>query len=223
MKIIMKIFYLFLTVFPLMVTSCQKEPLESATELTINGEHKVITVEKNGVGIEFCLLNEQGQPATVFNEGEDFKFHLAIINNVEPDTAMYIVSHFLSNSGLFRVYSRNGHTIGQPAEWHGMDKISDGINQIKQGKEWVMEFPWHETRGTEVPYNADNDIRVLQHYFMGLNRQPLSNGKYYTKFTQQFCLARYYNYLDTPPGEMDPPTEYFCTDTLTLRINFEIK
>lgn len=214
MKKIIQTFYLFLTVFTVMVMSCQKESVEPVMELTIDSKQKVLTVEKNGVGIEFCLLNEQGQPATVFNEGENFKFHLAIENNVKPDTAMFIVSDFLRNPDLFMVFSSNGDTIGKPVNFRGADLISYCVNQIYHGKEWDMEIPWHETRGTEVPFDYHNLISVLHHYFMGLNQQPLSKGKYYTKFTQQFCLGRYLPH---------PQSEFVCTDTLTLKINFEIK
>ena len=213
MKKIIQILYLFLIVFIVAFTSCLKDNIEPVTELTINGDEKVITVENNGVGIEFCLLNEQGEPATVFDEGENFRFHLALKNIVKPNSAMYIDSDFLTNSGLFCVFSSSGDTIGKPINYRGADLISDGINQMKQGEEWVLEFPWHETKGTEEPFDYRNLIRVLQHYFMGLDQAFLQKGTYYTKFTQQFCLGRY----------VDPPTEYICTETLTLKINFEIK
>jgi hypothetical protein len=212
MKKIIQMFYLFLTVFTVTITGCQKESINPITELAIDGEQKVISVGNNGIGIEFCLLNEQGEPATVFDEGENFRFHLALKNNVKTDTAMYIVSDFLRNPGLFSVFSSNGDTIGQPAKWNGLFKISDG-SPIYRGKEWVLEFPWHETRGMEQPFDPYNSIRVLQHHFIGLDQAFLQKGKYYTTFTQQFCLGRY----------VDPRTEFFCTDTLTLKINFEIK
>ncbi len=95
-KKIIQTFYLFLATVTLTVISCQKEPLE--------GKYKGISIEQNGVGIEFYLLNEDGEPDTVFNEGENFKFHLAIINNVEPDTSMFIVSEFLKDPNLFMVF-----------------------------------------------------------------------------------------------------------------------
>ncbi len=66
MKKIIQIFYLF-TALAVTVMSCQKEPIEPVTELAVDGEQKVIAVEKNGIGIEFCLLNEEGEPATVLN------------------------------------------------------------------------------------------------------------------------------------------------------------
>ncbi|MCD6564859.1 MAG: hypothetical protein J7K53_02845 [Bacteroidales bacterium] len=159
MKRIIQIFYLFSTLFMVVVTGCQKEPLKA--------EYKGISVEQNGIAIEFCLLNEKGEPDTVLKEGENFKFFLAITNNVEPDTSMYIVSEFLRNPDLFMVFSSADDTIGKPVGWNGMYKISDCINQIYQGEKWSFEIPWHETRGTEEPFDGNNLIRVLQHFFFG--------------------------------------------------------
>ena len=200
-------------------TGCQKDLLEnppvdnSLTELPVNGGKKMISIEQNGVGIVFCLLNEKGKPATTFKEGENFKFHLAIENNVKPDKSMYIVSDFLRNPDLFLVYNSEGDSIGKPVIWDGMDKISDGY-PIKKGDVWTLEFPWHEERGTEQPFDIDNAIRVLQHYFIGTSQPALPKGQYSTKITQQFCLGRYLPH---------PQHEEICTDTLSLKINFEIK
>ena len=213
MKTIIQIFYL-LPAFMVAVTSCQKEPIEPVTELAIDGEQKVIAVEKNGIGIEFCLLNKEGEPATVFNEGEDFRFHLAITNNVEPDTSMYIVSEFLRNPALFMVFRSTSDTIGKPVRLYIFYKRGDAANRIKQGEKWVMEIPWHETRGTEMPFDLYNLIFVFQASYIGLNQPPLSKGTYYTEFTQQFCLGQH-----LPLSQ----NEFACTDKLRLKVNFEIK
>lgn len=214
MKRIIQISYLFPVLFGVAVISCQKEPIEPLTELAIDSEQKVIAVEKNGIGIEFCLLNKEGEPATVFEEGENFKFHLAIENRVEPDTAMYIISEFLQNSYLFMVFNSAGDTIGKPVIYRGADLVAETTNKIKQKEKWDMEILWHETRGTEVPFDYHNLLRFLNTYFIGLNQQLLSKGKYYTELTQQFSLGRYLPH---------PQSEFVCTDTLTLKINFEIK
>ena len=214
MKTIMQIFYLFPALFMVAVISCQKEPIEPVTELAIDSEQKVIAVEKNGIGIEFCLLNEEGEPATVFQEGENFKFHLAIINNVEPDTSMYIDSEFLRNQCLFMVFRSAYDTIGKPVRLYIYYKCGHTYNRIKQGEKWVMEIPWHETRGTEMPFDLYNLINVFQASFIGLNQPPLSKGKYYTEFTQQFCLGQH-----LPLSQ----NEFACTNKLRLKINFEIK
>lgn len=59
-----------------------------------------------------------------------------------------------------------------------------------------------------------NLIIVFQGLFIGLNQPPLSKGVYYTELNQQFCLGRYLP---------DPQSEFICTDTLKLKLNFEIK
>ncbi|MCD6201420.1 MAG: hypothetical protein J7K46_06410 [Bacteroidales bacterium] len=221
MKKIMKKYLWFILALPLLLVSCAKESISppgtyveiNGVPLQTNGDNNKIDIESNGIGIEFCLLNEAGEPATTFNRGENFKFHLAITNNIQSDTAMYIVSDFLRNPDLYMVYKENGDIVGKPVEWHGMDKISDGY-ALRNGEAWTLEIPWHEKRGTEMPFDYHNLIRVLQHFFIGLNRQPLSKGTYYTKFTQQYCLGRYLPH---------PQDKIICTDTLSLRIVFEIK
>jgi len=197
-----------------LIISCQKETIEQSTiELTVEGKQKVIVIEDYGVGIEFCLLNENDEPATTFQEGENFKFHLAIINHVEPDTTMYIVSDFIYNEALFKVLDRTGRTIGKPWEKSMCLEISDGVNQIYAGEKWIIESPWVETQVFEGPYESDN-IKYLQCYFSGLNMKPLPIGKYYTELSQQFCLGKYLP---------QPKNEFVCTEFLTLRIYFEIK
>ena len=209
-------YFLLIVIFivPFLFTGCNKEPVEPVTELPVDGSQKVIKVEENGIGIEFCLLNEQGEPATVFKEGENFRFRLSITNKIQKYDSMYIVSNFLDSPYLFMVYKENGDSIGSPVEWpHFSYYISDGF-PLKKGKIWSFEFYWHETRGTEKPYDEKNLIKVLQHLFKGLAQPYLPKGKYYTAFTQHFCLASYVN---------RPNNEYFCTDTLQLKIHFEIK
>jgi len=201
-------------VAPVLFTGCNKESLEPVTELPVDGTQKVIKVEENGIGIEFCLVNEQGEPATVFQEGENFRFRLTLKNNVQRDSALYIVSDFLRNPDLFAVYKENGDSVGKPVQWYGMNKISDAVNRICIEEAWTLEFPWHEERGAEEPFDIDNCIRVLQYYFKGCSQPYLPKGRYYTAFTQQFCLGRYLPH---------PQHEEICTDTLRFKIHFEIK
>ncbi len=199
---------------------CSKEPVSPLFEIPINGTQKTIKVEQNGIGVTFSLLNAQGQPATVFNESENFKFYLAITNNVEKDTAMYIVSDFLGNPELFRVYNENGSIIGKPWILSSCLYISDQVNKILSGGKWIIESPWNEKKTFNTIYDS-TAIRYLQCYFKGLDQPMLPAGKYYTLLTQQFCLGRFHNALSDTSGIV--PEEYVCTDTLKLKINFEIK
>ena len=211
MKKIIQIFYLFPALCTVAVMSCQKEPMEPVTELAIDSEQKVIAVEKNGIGIEFCLLNEEGEPATVFNEGEDFRFHLAITNNIEPDTAMYMpicqdCGDYIPDK--FYVMNIQGDTIGRPFFFRGVVFVLTRCPVIDKGDSYVLDIPWTESR--ENWYICT----LIAH---GSKNNPLPKGKYYTSLVHKFCL----NDLSLPISEK--PDEFICTDNISFKINFEIK
>jgi hypothetical protein len=173
---------------------------------------KEIKITQNGIVVDYCLLNENGVPATSFYEGENFKFHISITNNYFQDTSMYIITSFLSNRNLFMVFNNSTDTVGNPIKLVFMYKTGDYYNNIKKGEKWLIDIPWSDSQGSELPFNFNNLINFFQYYFIGLNRPFLPKGKYYTDFKQQFCFGRYL---------LDP--QYICTDTLHIRINFEVK
>ncbi len=213
-----KILFLFFYAMLLLVTGCGNDLLNlkeksREIELPANGDIKVIKAEANGIGIEFCLLNEDGEPATTFREGENFRFRLTISNNIQKDSAMYVVSDFLKNPTLFAVYNANGEKTGRPVRIEVCLERTDAGNKLKNGERWEMEVPWVETRTFDGPFEP-NTIRFLQCYFSGLNQQPLPKGSYFTRFTQKFCLGRYLPH---------PQSETVCTDELVMKINFEIR
>jgi hypothetical protein len=112
------------------------------------------------------------------------------------------------------VFKNEFDTIGKPVIWNGMYKRGDNLNEIRKGEKWFLELPWHETRGTEMPFDFNNLIRVFQHFFKGNNQPYLAKGKYFSEFKQQFCLGRHLP---------DSISQQICTDTLQFKINFEIK
>ena len=187
--------------------------MEPLTELPVDGKQKTIRIEENGIAIEFCLLDSSNQPATVFNKGENFKFHLSLTNNFRPDSVMYIVRDFLHNTDLFLVYKSNNDSVGKPLKCIGCTEIMDVAHQIEQGEKLIIESYWTESYVFENHWDPDG-IRFLQCYYSGLNMEPLDTGKYYTKLSQQFCLGRF----------VQPPDDVFvCTSLLDLKINFQIK
>lgn len=221
MKLLNHRVYLVISLFTAVIVSCQKHvdiPEKQLNtrriELTDTSSQKVLITQQNGVGIEFCLLNEEGEPSTVFYEGENFRFHLAITNNVKPDTSMYILIDFLRNPNLFMVFRSDEDTIGKPVLNGFCYKCGSNFNEIKQGISWTLEIPWQETHGTELPFDINNGLKVFQCYLIGLNRSLLPVGKYYTELKQQFCLGHHLP---------DSLNKLACTDDLQLKIRFEIK
>jgi len=143
-----KHFILIVTfIVPFLFAGCSKESVEPVTELPIDGTQKVIKVEKNGIGIEFCLLNEQGEPATVFYEGEDFKFHLSITNN-SAYKAIYMPIGFGYGyiPDEFYVMNNFGDTICRPFYFQGADYILEKCPVIEKGKSFILDIPWTESR-----------------------------------------------------------------------------
>jgi len=62
----------------------------------------------------FCLLNEQGKPATIFNEGENIIFSFSLKNNLKEDIS--IPTQFI-NDDFYRVYENNNIDMGKA--WTG--------------------------------------------------------------------------------------------------------
>lgn len=222
MKIFTKTIYPLVLLILSLLSGCTYNYTVTPNQLTkipINGTFKTINITQNGIGINFCLLNSQEQPATVFSQGENFKFYLAIKNKFQRDTATYIINNFLGNPDLFRVYKENGTVIGKPWKLQTCLDISDENNSLPRGKTWILESPWN-VNGIPNPAIDSSLMRHLQCYFEGLNQPMLPPGKYYTKLTQQFQLGIYIN-----PFSMAvyPADNYLRTDTLKLKINFEIK
>ena len=56
------------------MTSCNKDD-DQLWEISPDGKQAVIERKINGLAFKFCLLNEKGEPATVFKEGENFSFY----------------------------------------------------------------------------------------------------------------------------------------------------
>lgn len=212
--------YLIFSALLMILTACETELFNlnkkrEVIELPVNGGQKLISYRGNGIGIEFCLLNEQGEPATVFGEGENFRFRLTITNNLQQDTARYIVSDFINNPDLFKVFDEDGREVGKPVKLLGMDMISDAINKIRKYEKQTITIFWDKPDTLFIPpYDPPNSIRVLQGYFMYLDKGPLPRGSYYTTFTQKFCLGRFMPH---------PQSEKTCTNELTFKINFEIR
>jgi hypothetical protein len=169
-------------------------------EIQLNDDQKVIEQTVKGIEFKFCLLNEDSVPSTTFEEGENFYFYFSIANNRKDD--LYIDHHKFFSKNFCMVFQENEGDFGKPFELVAVEDVMPAGNPFPAGSNIQLKIPWKDER------NNWNTLHVI---FEGLNRDFLSSGKYYTKFTNQFHFFKV--------GENSSIT----TDSLTFKINFEIK
>lgn len=187
---ILKLSLIFLA-FAVTTVGCQDE--KDLFELQIGDENAVILKEIEGIEFKFCLLNEQGDPSTIFEEGENFTFQFAIKNNL--DTTINWDNNLFFSSEFCEVKDGK-NKFGPPFKIMGMAEIGQVAFSIPPGIASVWEVPW-------VP--DENEWTKGFVSYKRNNLQYLPKGKYYTRFSRKFDLG---------------PVE---TQVLTFKINFEIK
>ncbi|MFV0593792.1 MAG: hypothetical protein ACK5M7_20640 [Draconibacterium sp.] len=166
---------------------------EDLFELQIGDKNAVIQQEVNGIEFTFCLLNEAGEPATVFNEGENFTFRFSIQNK---NKQLIYFDQSLMNSNEFCEVKNNTKSFGKPFEIIGVNEIG------KIG--WSI--PENSTTEISVKWIPDSDTWNISHFYLkNKHLSVLSKGIYLTEFSQKFDL------------------ETLQTKKLTFKINFEIK
>ncbi len=179
-----------LLLFAVVTTGCQKDDI---FELYIGDEDVEIIHEVNGIEFKFCLLNEQGQPATVFNEGENFSFRFSIKNKTE-ESLNYNDRGFVFLKEFFEVNSKN-KSYGKPYEI-----ISRG-----QTKEMKYIHPGSK-RSIQLPWSASKEFPIAGYSARGLNKNPLKPNNYYTEFSHKFVFG-----------------SNIKLEKLTFKINFKIQ
>lgn len=151
-----------------------KESL-SLLEINPNSQDLIIQKESNNIEFKFCLLNENGQPTTVFNIGENFIFSFSFKNKSQETIS--VTTEFI-NSDFFRVFlSQNSLDMGKP--WTGVWCEFSGMPQeIKLMPDSSMQLscPWILT---------EKNIPVYP-LCMAESKDPLMQGEYYTKIDLNF-------------------------------------
>ncbi len=145
-------------------------------EIKISPDEKQFVKEKkiNGFTLKFCLLNEQGKPATVFKEGENFTFSFLLKNITQDDIS---VSADFINNDFYRVYQSNNTDRGTP--WTGIwCEFSRKPTEIK-----IAPLT---TRKLNCPWKLTNDTRPDYPFCMSESRETLPKGDYYTIIHTQF-------------------------------------
>lgn len=192
---ILKTSTIFLLLIVLGVTiigaGCQKE--NDIFEIQIGDKSAVIQKEVNGIEFKFCLLNEQGEPATVFNEGENFSFLFSITN--KSGKKLYLDNSFFDKN-FCNVHNTKGNDFGKPYETVFIYSIGQAAMPLSLDSTYTLSVPWKDDR---------ESWSSLYYSFKGLSKDLLPSGKYFTEFSHQFSFSS------------------IKTDLLIFRINFEIK
>jgi len=211
-----------LTVF-LSCTGCEnglfngddKNNQDHTWEIQVNDDQKVIEQTVKGIEFKFCLLNEDSVPSTTFQEGENFFFYFSAKNTRDEDLSFDPDFMQFSMNTFCKVWNAKGDTIGKPFIFGGMEKVGAGAYPFHKGESYKFNFPWlysYDLWNSLFTYEEELETwRLLYTYFDATDQAPLTKGKYYTKFSHKFRFSR----------TSDEPS--LDTDSLTFKINFEIK
>lgn len=158
------------------------------------------------VKFEFQLLDEQGNPSTVFEEGENFILSFSIIN--PGSETVYLKQNSLNTDNFLRVYK--------------ISESSEGTGKIDMGKPYEGVFCLeHYGGGYPIAPESSLDIEIswstekgdyLQYhdpFCWGAEAELLKAGEYLTSFENSFQFSK--------------DGKAFTTDTLHFDIYFEIK
>ncbi|MDR1456318.1 MAG: hypothetical protein LBJ01_11745 [Tannerella sp.] len=181
--------------------SCSDDLYEPATK----SSGYVNTVRKDDISFKLSLLNEEGKPATVFREGENFSFRFEMENLRENDKREY-PGQLLGNlyvNGFSHVFNQNGDWVGSP--------FSEGGACTKE----LSSFPFEGDNRPDVtvPWNGSNEEEWWKYRscdFTWSAPAVLPKGDYYTGFTYTF------NYRITPNTWVE-------TGPVTMRIDFTVE
>ncbi len=187
---------------PLMGTGCEKED-DVLWELSPESKNPVIHKEVDGIEFKFCLLNEQGEPATTLNEGDNFSFFFSVTNNRKEKLIFDPGFAYSKEVDFCRVYNIETQNMGRPYQLITALDIGSGAYPFNTGKIYVFKEPWIDQQNSV--WYWENGTYESTH------REPLTKGNYYTGFKYRFRFAR--NHEESA----------LYTDTLNFKINFKIQ
>lgn len=162
------------------------------------------------------MLNEQGKPAVVFREGENFSFRFEMENLKKEDKRQY-EAHLMGKMfayGFRRVYTQSGD-------------LSIAVFQNEAACEYVLRtnpFDGENRLGVTLPLYDDNE--EWPNGTCVYRRNPsvaLPKGSYSTGFdcTFEYRIPPVWNKND--PEAVIPPTTRVETGPITMKIDFTIE
>jgi hypothetical protein len=141
------------------------------------------------------LLNEKGEEATTFKEGEKFSLSFLITSKID-ETRFFYPNQLVNSSELFRIFRTTDNLdFGQPYE---------GV--ICTGQK--MSIPKGQSLEFKVPWNSDS-FTVKSFCTENIRKNDLKKGVYKTEFVKNLSI-----------GTLESSR---TTKKLNLLINFEVK
>lgn len=188
---------IFILLFSILATGCTLDDVIYG--VMVENDNGVLKKTVHGVEFSFCLLNENGRPATIFKEGEDFWFRFQIKNNT-AEALPFNDYGFYNTYDFFTVHDASA-SLGKPMIFLKHDTSAEA-REIAPGATETFALPWHAEK---------EEFQLMYGYFEGIHQPDLQKGKYYTKFT--------YNFKFGYPGK----TPQMETGKMTFFISFEVK
>ena len=149
--------------FKIISSGCTKNNnTPNLLEINPDTEETVIKYDTQQIEFEFCLLNKERQPATVFNNGDNLIFSFSFKNNSADQIT--VTTEFI-NSDFFRVYlTQNNTDMGKP--WTGIWCLFIGQPQeinIAPQSMVILRYPWilDENNMPDYPLSATISLFIV--------------------------------------------------------------
>jgi hypothetical protein len=192
--------YLYLLIIPFILLWEPVLVKEKENKMTEASKSKKGS-RKAEVEVKYNLLDDKGNPASRFKQGENFSFSFSLANN--SGDSLFLDNSFLNEStGFCSVYDEKDNLIGTPLKFSGATIVESKAHPFfGRFSIYNLLIPWNDSR---------SNWSTLHYSFRGANQKCLPKGKYYTLLKHRFCFDR----------SSDKPS--LCLDPVSLRIDFEI-
>ena len=185
------------------MTACKDSTDEMGWEISPGSKSQVIEKKIDGIAFKFCLLNEQGKPATVFNEGDNFSFYFSVTNQSKKD--FYYDGYRLAfDENFLRVYNLSNFDFEKSYKPLSHTDIGIAAYPFNDGDIYIIKIPW-------LQHEKDSILCVENFCYESIIQKPLIKGFYYTNFKYSFYFQ----------GQQDNNT--VRTDSINFKINFKIQ
>lgn len=153
------------------MTRCEDRSESETLILEISPDNGQTAIRKDvdGIVFNFCLLNEEGKSATIFEKKENIIFSFLIENNLGCDIS--VPTNFI-DSTFYRVYRQiDNADMGKP--WTGLwceYSMANKKVEIASSETYSFVCPWILTKDHQPDYPI----------CMSESKDYLSSGNYYT-------------------------------------------